>query len=151
MDDQAYGASAHAFQCMKSCVTAKPSRPLQLHFRILHCQSQVLFWLLLGVTYACKVLHIPGHFKELQLFTSFHHFSCCAGLGLKCIFNASRNPEAQQNKPGRGIYRFIYHLLCWPEKERITDGSCVAQRCVGGCLNTFECTYLCRMTILPSR
>lgn len=30
-------------------------------------------------------------------------------------------------------------LLGW-ETERITDGSCAAQWCVGGCLDTFECT-----------
>lgn len=69
MDDQAYRASLRVFQCRESCVTAKPSQALQIHFRILHCRSQALLPLLLGVIYAHRMLRIPGHFTELPLLT----------------------------------------------------------------------------------
>lgn len=69
MDDQADRALAHVFQCRESCVTAKPSRACQIRFRIMHCQSQALLQLLLGMIYVYRVLRVPGHFKELQLLT----------------------------------------------------------------------------------
>lgn len=141
MGDQAYRASVHTFQCTKSCVTAKPSQALQIHFRILHCQSQILFQSLLRVIYAHRVLHIPGCFEKLQLLTSLNqsiamlwrtwpnmHFQC-----IKKPRSATKITLQEENTVGSVL------LLGW-ETERITDGSCVAQWCVGGCLDTFECT-----------
>lgn len=90
------------FPCRESCGTAKPSWALQIHFRNLHCLSQALFQLLLGVIYARWVQCIPGHFGQLRLLTSLHHSSCCAEFDFRCIFNASRNPEVQQTHPTRG-------------------------------------------------